>query len=81
MSLQIEGLVELLLEAGRRDGEDVAQVGEGIQQGGVLLPGWGAASQTPAKSGMSSLAPARGLGVALANGTGARSCAIDGRRR
>jgi hypothetical protein len=37
--LEVEGLVELLLEAGRRGGEDVAQVGEGVQQGGVLARG------------------------------------------
>jgi hypothetical protein len=39
--LQVEGLVELLLEAGRRAGEDVAQVREGVEQRGVVAGGWG----------------------------------------
>jgi hypothetical protein len=33
--LDVEGLVELLLEAGRGVGEQVAEQGEGVEQGGV----------------------------------------------
>jgi hypothetical protein len=33
--LDVESLVKLLLEAGRRTGEQVSEQGEGVQEGGV----------------------------------------------